>query len=139
MDVVSDKSLHVDRFAFVYIKFLQSPKQAMTPSNVGSTTEQAGILHPSISQNDITTKDEEEANSAVTTDVTQRTEEEEEEEEEEQDEEGEEDDDYASRSELESDDEETPQKPQISERRRQQNKTFQSWFVFSISDVSSPC
>jgi hypothetical protein len=41
----------------------------------------------------------------------------------------EEEDDRASKSDAESEDEATPQKPQVSERRRNQNLKFASWFV----------
>lgn len=94
----------------------------MTASNAGSVTGQANIFHPVVSKNDMTAQ-EEEADPAGINDITQGNEE---------------DDDYLSKSDLESDDEETPQKPQISERRRTQNKMFMSWFVLDISDAFGP-
>lgn len=101
--------------------FLNSSSQHMSAINAGSIMEQANIAHLSISDNIISAQDvEEEADSAVIPDGSQRNEE---------------DDEYISKSDLDTDDEEISQKPQISERRRTQNKTFMSWFVLSISDA----
>lgn len=119
MDVTSDISVHTDRFAS---SIMQSSIQAMTVLSADSLTGQAAIGHPFRSNNGNTAQ--EEADSVVITDVTQKNEE---------------DDDYASKSDLESDDEDTPQKPLISERRRNQNNTFLSWLVvLNTSNASSP-
>jgi hypothetical protein len=50
----------------------------------------------------------------------------------------EEDDDSMGNSDPESEDEAAPQKPQISERRRNQNKAFQSWFVMLYQEIVQP-
>lgn len=96
----------------------------MTTLNAGSTAKKADIFHSSASDNGITTQEEGEIDSAVTPEVFQRNEE---------------DDGYNSRSDLDTDDEEISEKPQISERRRNQNKTFMSWFVLNTSDTCTPC
>lgn len=41
-------------------------------------------------------------------------------------------------SDLESDDEDTSSEPQISERRRNQNKAFSAWSVLTINKASRP-
>lgn len=92
----------------------------MTISNAGSMTKKADIFHPSVFDNGITAQKEGEADSAVITDAFQRNEE---------------DDGYISKSDLDTDDEQISEKPQISERRRNQNKTFMSWFVPNIGDT----
>lgn len=48
----------------------------------------------------------------------------------------EEEDVYVSGSDLDTEDEDAPKTPRISERRRTQNKTFLSWFVFKIGNDS---
>ena len=100
--------------------FLDSSSQQMSAINAGSVAEQANIFHRAVSDNVISAHEAEEADSAVIPDGSQRNEE---------------DDEYISKSDLDTDDEEISQKPQISERRRKQNKTFMSWFVLSISDA----
>lgn len=46
--------------------------------------------------------------------------------------------DDINKSDLESEDEDTPIKPQTSERRRNQNKAFSAWFVLTINKAPSP-
>ena len=120
MDIISDNSVYTDCFAFMILKLLHSPIQTMTTSNAGSSTALANVFYSLVSKNGITAQKEEAAatDSAVVTDAFQ---------------ENEEDGEYVSESDLESDDEQIPQKPQISERRRNQNKTFMSWCVLNIS------
>lgn len=110
-------------FTYFKIKFLDSFTQQMTTLSAGSITELADIFHPVTSDNGITAHEEGQADTAVIPDVSQSNEE---------------DDEFISKSDLETDDEETSQKPQISERRRNQNRTFMSWCVHNISNSCSP-
>lgn len=95
----------------------------MTTLNATFIAERPKILHSSGSGNGITTQEEGEVNPAVIPDVSQRNED---------------DDEYISKSDLDTDDEEISEKPQISEKRRNQNKTFMSWFVLDISNTCTP-
>ena len=102
---------------------MSSPSQQMTTLNAGSIAKKADIFHSSSSDNGIITQEEGKTDSAVIPDTSQRNEE---------------DDESHSRSDLDTDDEEISEKPQLSERRRNQNKTFMSWFVLSTSDTCIP-